>query len=87
MLDILLGQHEDEHFCWKARAVVMSDLLEIFKHEQMVILFRVFFEKANLDGNFAKFQMHFPEVELPSYSDQEQNYIPYDGKNLLLDER
>lgn len=33
----------------------MSDLLEIFKHEQMVILFRVFFEKANLDGNFAKF--------------------------------
>lgn len=49
MSNIILGWKE-EHSCWKARAVIMSELLEMFKHKEMVLLFGVFFENAKHVG-------------------------------------
>ena len=39
----------ESNLCWKARDVVMSHVVDIFKTEEMVVHYRFFFENFNLD--------------------------------------
>jgi hypothetical protein len=79
---------------WKARDVVMSDIFEIFKSEDKLLNFRLFFENLNHDDidttgpkSGVKFQMFDKEVEYPTHSNQEQTYIVHDTESPVLDQR
>ena len=89
MLSTMLD-HDKELCRWKANAVVMFDINEIFKHEEMITQFKFFFEEeTDTKGHrsVVKFQMQDQKVLLPSHSNEERTYIVHDTTSSLVEQR
>ena len=77
---------------WAARDVVMSDMFEMFKSEQMVVSFNVFFQndyendhETEAQNPKVRFQMCSKECEFLTTADKEQDRKVFDTKNFLLE--
>ena len=91
MLALILQSSEK---IWEARDIIVSDLFEIFKTEEMLTSFKDFFENdyqsgLEIDDIFTsvKFQMRDISCEFLTTADEEQVYKVLDTQNCLREPR